>query len=147
MASTMTLAEKVYAVATAGEDMVTVVQEACDQRPEPDRRLGDFEDALRAWGLFFGVAVGLARTEEPCESLGSVAARAFPAACEAFDRHCGGFPKRPQHDDLVEAVLRGWLGEDRGALHNTAPRLADAIVRLGNSIGWPETGPEAVAWG
>jgi hypothetical protein len=145
MASKMTLAAKVYAVVTAKEDMVTVVQEACGQRPEPDRRLGNYEDALRGWGLLFGVAVGLARAEEPCESLGSVASRAFPAACEAFDRYFGEFAERPQHDALVDAVLRGWVHADRRALRHNAPSLADAIVQLGNSIGWPASGPEAMA--
>lgn len=50
----------------------------------------DFAHAMRAWGCIYGMAFGLARNEEPCESTESVAQRAYDAAWPVFVEFNGG---------------------------------------------------------
>lgn len=50
------------------------------QRPPLDRPLSDVEEDCRDWGFALGLAVGMARAEEPYESLESVLGRAVRAA-------------------------------------------------------------------
>ena len=145
--NSLTLAKKVYNVLTTNDfaDSVTGVR---DSRPECSG-LGEFESDLLDWGTAYGIAVGLARTEEACESIDSVADRAFEAASELFSsREWGSFHVRPQRDELVEAVLRAWKRNGRRNIDiedATAIEFDSAIVQLGNAIGWPSDDPVAVA--
>lgn len=89
----MTLLEKLQGV-MHGDDACSALIEPAWSRPLPDaihaRALTDFESDLRDWGMLYGVAFGLARTEEPCEPADSVARRAFEAAEIVFDKYNGG---------------------------------------------------------
>lgn len=77
----MTLAEKIQAVAVTESSRV-------DRYVEPPFGLSGADSNARAdvadWILYYGMAIGLARTEEPCEALESVARRARAAANKAF---------------------------------------------------------------
>ncbi len=76
--------------------------------PLPDAALGLFgnvefterERDLLDWGAVVGLAFGLARMEDPCESLESVGSRALDAALGAYEGY-GEVPYR----------LRGEAGE------------------------------------
>jgi hypothetical protein len=71
--------------------------------PLPDAALGLFSSAdveltererdLLDWGAVVGLAFGLARMEDPCESLESVSARALDAALGAYEGY-GEVPHR-----------------------------------------------------
>lgn len=56
--------------------------------------VSDFEADMRAWGCVYGIAFGLARSEEPCEPIESVSRRAYEAAWPAYVAYAGGFEPR-----------------------------------------------------
>jgi hypothetical protein len=127
----MTLAEKVLATLRAGDCYPLQDGAALPPQADTERDLSEFELDLGDWKMTYGIAVGLARTEEPCEPIQSVAERAREAAMAAFDeQHNGEFAGRPLASELVEAVLRAHQQGDETALDTT-------LVRLGNSLGWP----------
>jgi len=87
-----TLTEKLQGV-MHGDDARAALLETLQSYPGSGigrRSLTDLEHELRNWGMFYGVAFGLARTEEPCEPADSVAERAFEAAKLAFEGFHGG---------------------------------------------------------
>ena len=90
MSATMNLAEKVLAVVGADEFSDPIARAVGSQPANHNGQLSWFEVDLRDWGLFYGIAVGLARTEEPCEPIKSVADRALEAATDAFGRYTAG---------------------------------------------------------
>ncbi len=103
MAIEMTLAERVLALVRDPSDAVLTEsgrQPVC----AGDEFLSEYELDLREWGVFYGLAVGLARLEEPCESTGRVARRALVAAQEAFAEYSDGFHRRPPFRDEREAA-------------------------------------------
>jgi hypothetical protein len=75
--TTMTLNEKVEAVASAESSVIDRFSTPPFDGPKVD---------TRDWHLYFGIAVGLARTDEPCEPISEVGARARKAANETFSR-------------------------------------------------------------
>jgi hypothetical protein len=77
MAVDMSLSEKVRSVAGAESSLM-------DRHGEPPFAASEFTADARDWLLYFGMAAGLARTEEPCESIDDVAQRARGAANEVF---------------------------------------------------------------
>jgi len=83
MAVEMTLAEKLGAVMRAEEFYNPVDKGAALPFGLPGKR-SDLEIDARDWTMYYGIAVGLARTEEPCEPIQSVVVRARTAACEVF---------------------------------------------------------------
>lgn len=91
----------------------------------------DFEDSLRVWGCVYGIAFGLARTEEPCESAESVANRAFEAAWPVFTEYTGGF-KVPDTDTAIEqladAYQRAGLTSSPDALPRTLCEAIEAVL-------------------
>ena len=128
----MTLQEKVRAILRnddTGDGLIGVAGK------RPGIQLTEFELDLRDWGIIYGIAFGLARTEEPCESIESVARRAFEAARTVHIEWGGEISKRPDRDELVSAVLRAYrkAGES-GELH-VPEYLDDAIVDLNNKAG------------
>lgn len=83
MQVTMTLAEKVGAVTSAESSLVDRFANTPFQVPGGRTQISlDRQD----WILYYGVAVGLARSEEACEPTESLAQRARAAANEAFMR-------------------------------------------------------------
>ena len=83
-APAMSLAEKTESVAFGWPDTppsIEALWETCKQIPENDH--GD-------WGLTLGIAIGIARSENPFESIESVVNRALPAAAYAFGEYTGG---------------------------------------------------------
>jgi hypothetical protein len=84
----MTLAEKVYAIigyeAASGHSMPIECVWKVPVRPHAkgSENYGD-------WAFAFGVACGIARGEDPFESMESVIERAEPAARDAFLRYSG----------------------------------------------------------
>jgi hypothetical protein len=58
--------------------------------------LTEYEYDLREWGALVGLAFGLARTEEPCESLQSVGKRTAEAALAVHLRRRDHEITRPQ---------------------------------------------------
>jgi hypothetical protein len=79
----MSLADKVAAVMDA-EDFQNPVARAADPAFGSTGTRSQFELDVSYWGLLNGIAVVLARTEEPCEPIRSVVKRARAAACEVF---------------------------------------------------------------
>ncbi len=79
------LADKVYAVigAEAPSGYTSPMEAFWSSR----RELVD--DAREDFGLALGVALGIARGEEPFESMDAVTKRAVAAATEAFERYAG----------------------------------------------------------
>jgi hypothetical protein len=55
----------------------------------PGLPLSELQCDLRDWGLYFGVAYGIARSEDPYEPNGRVAARAYDAAAAFLARQIG----------------------------------------------------------
>lgn len=130
MATTMTLAEKVWSIITVEDDESV----RAGLRALPDvGRLNDFERDLRDWGMVYGVALGLARAEDMWEPLESVTARAREAAVETFLQWSGDFPAPIRSiDPLVDDVLLAHEYDEEGD-----HRLQDAVIALGNRLGWP----------
>lgn len=85
MAVEMTLAEKVHAVMGA-EDFRNPVDRSAKLPFELPSNWSTLQIDAQDWLLYYGVAVGLARTEEPCEPIFSVVERARGAANETFSR-------------------------------------------------------------
>lgn len=85
---TMSLQEKVRAIVTqeGGAPFEAVAQ----QPGKFDFHATDLEAAMCAWGCVYGIAFGLARSEEPCEPHTSVASRAYEAAWPVFAEFNGG---------------------------------------------------------
>jgi hypothetical protein len=83
MAVEMALAEKLADVFNSYDDCgsAAVIGRGCagpvDGGISPDTQ---WELDLRDWGVVYGLAVGIARCEEPFESIQSVTARALEAA-------------------------------------------------------------------
>lgn len=111
----------------------------CHQQPHmfSGQYLGEYEQSLRAWGLMFGIAFGIARCEDPWESVESVAARAYEAAWPKFlEFTAGGFEER-QANEAAREVVKVY----RAGITNptTAPpmtdELATAIEALGSEVG------------
>ncbi len=107
MAVEITLAEKVAGIMRAGDGHSRSVIDRCSDLPFslPSRATGprpEIELDASDWQLYYGIAVGLARTEEPCELTESVAERARAAACKAFLDLNWGSPAA----DSVRAALR-----------------------------------------
>jgi hypothetical protein len=82
-ASVMTLADKTNSVAFGTPDTppgILALWRICDKMRQDDHA---------EWGLTLGIAIGIARSENPFESIESVVDRAVPAAEEAFGRYAG----------------------------------------------------------
>lgn len=136
--ATMTLAEKVYSVVAA--EGINYIDDRL--RVLPGGRLGEFEQDLRDWGMVYGVALGIARTEDLWESLESVSERAQAAALEAFKRLSGEFEEPMRSiDPLVDEVLIAYEVDKPGEYRE----LRDAVCKLGNRVGWPTRDEKAAA--
>ncbi|MGI8946304.1 MAG: hypothetical protein ACR2GL_08720, partial [Thermoleophilaceae bacterium] len=81
---TMSLQEKVRAIIRHDDTGQGPISAAGRQPCRHDYLATDLEAGMRAWGCIYGIAFGLARSEEPCESIESVADRAYEAAWPAF---------------------------------------------------------------
>lgn len=88
----MSLAEKVSSI-ISGVEHFGPYEGALDIPGYEGGPLTDFEARLLAWGLFLGVAVGIARHDEPCESTESVVRRAYPAAAAGALHFSGPFER------------------------------------------------------
>lgn len=82
--TTMTLHEKVRVIIMTDDTGEGPVSTAGNQPGAHDFHATDCEAAMRAWGCIYGIAFGLGRSEEPCESIESVAERAYEAAWPVF---------------------------------------------------------------
>ncbi len=90
----MTLAQKVRAVLArddTGEGPVALVEKKLGPGPHPDRDLD-----IGAWGVTYGIAFGVARTENPFESDEEVGKRAMEAAWPLFIEFNGPIPPGPR---------------------------------------------------
>jgi len=87
---TMSLEEKVRAIITQADTGEGPVGTAGRQPCRHGYMATDLEAGMRAWGCVYGIAFGLARSEEPCEPIESVAERAYEAAWPAFLAFNGG---------------------------------------------------------
>ena len=56
----------------------------------------DDPSAGRDWAMMFGIACGIARTEDPWESMDDVIGRALEATNEAYERFHGSGAPRPR---------------------------------------------------
>lgn len=130
--ATMTLQEKVHAIVFAGDNVS--LYETADKQPGGQVQLNEFEMDLRDWGTVFGVAVGLARTEEPCESLESVAQRALEAAWPVWLESNSGF-KKADRDELVTAVVKAYRKAAESGKLSVPEYLEDALAELHNKAG------------
>lgn len=94
----MTLVDRVEAIIDASTDMGRgELYNVVSARPEriEGEGLTTYELDLRDWGALVGLAYGIARTEEACESLQSVGARALAVAEAVWDRRLEGNLDRP----------------------------------------------------
>ncbi len=83
--TTMSLHEKVRAIIITSDDTGEGPVATAGNQPAVHGFFAtDCEAAMRAWGCVYGIAFGLARSEEPCESIESVAERAHEAAWPVF---------------------------------------------------------------
>lgn len=132
---TMTLHEKVRAVFMTDTVSDAALNGAHAQPAAADLHpLSQWELDLRDWGAVYGVAFGIARTEEPFESIESVAARALNAARTVYAEWGGGtFAPRNAGDvpDAARAVLRAYM--DDGPKWTES--LARAIDELSEAVG------------
>lgn len=83
---TMSLGEKVRAILMQDDTGKGPISR-CGERPAwvgERLPLTETEMDLRDWGCVYGIAFGLARSEEPCEPLEQVAERALDAAWLAY---------------------------------------------------------------
>jgi len=64
----------------------------------------DCEAEMRVWGCVYGIAFGLARSEEPCEPIKAVGERAYLAAWPVFQEYNRG---KIDVSDAVRAVYHG----------------------------------------
>ena len=83
----MTLAEKVYAV--IGFEPAPGHRAPIEELWTSIRRHSSSHSDLADWGFTFGVAVAIARSEDPFGSMDSVVERALIAAAEAHKRYTG----------------------------------------------------------
>jgi hypothetical protein len=103
----MTLTEKVYVLLSreTGHDLPGPVGAVGRFPNHPEGEcLTSFEQDCRDWGLAFGIAYGIARSEDAFESEDAVAARALVAARDAFGRWGGGdiFTTEAYDEDRAE---------------------------------------------
>lgn len=96
----MTLEEKVRSV---------LFDEGSD-RPHRglDWNMSDFECGLESRGIVYGLALGIARPDDPCESMQSVAARAAEALDVVFEEFNSGPLVSPDRDELFDQLEREW---------------------------------------
>lgn len=136
---TMSLEAKLRAV-LAVDDTGDGPTSVCSKRPGwHNLTLSNFEMDLRDWGMYFGIAFGIARGEEPFEAAESVAIRAAEAAWPIFCELNGGFSRgRPDRDARIAEVTRAYESAHRGA-REPEPRITRelglAIERLANEEG------------
>lgn len=95
-ADSLTLADRTYATAfperasgqtTPLDALSQTVESAIVQHPIRAGRVVVADAA--EWGLTLGVAIAIARSEDPYEPLVRVVERALPAAAEAYERYAG----------------------------------------------------------
>lgn len=118
-ATTTTLAEQTRKAFGGDDDTAreAIIRAAETYPPEQDGtpvKLSRFESDLRDWGLIFGLAVAVARAEDPFESWASVTARATEAAKTVFASWTGEFTPFPNRDVLarnVAAAYGAWEDE------------------------------------
>ncbi len=118
----MTLDEKVHTVLVDERGPI----EGCAEGVP--NGLSEFEADLLDWGCAYGIAFGLARAEEPCESNESVAKRALDAAKVAHGRY-GSIHER--RDGLEEA--RRVVGAF--AHHGATREMHDVLCDLQRAVG------------
>lgn len=78
-----TIAEKIYAILQRDDDGNGFIGTA-HGLPEVERRFTPVELDLIDWGAVYGLAFGIARSENPWESIEEVAARAYAEAWPLF---------------------------------------------------------------
>ncbi|MEA2297301.1 MAG: hypothetical protein QOF77_237 [Solirubrobacteraceae bacterium] len=145
---------------TTGVALAEKVKGQISPRDTPDRRLlldalhshpagatlSEFELDLRDWGMLVGLGHGIARSEDPFESLESVAARALAAATLVHEE-AGREVVRPAAP--AEEIVRIRRAYDRfrqvvGSTGARAAELDEAIETLDSAIreasGRPGTG-------
>ncbi len=143
------LAERVHA-AMAAEDSSALDHGGTYPTKPDEAYLSTFELDCREWGIMYGFAYGIARGEDPYESVQSVGERALEAATEAWKRYgnddvltgaaywksrAGDRPK-----DLAEAikplmdVYEGLYGS-RGQKPDLPQELMDALDKLARESG------------
>ncbi len=134
MAEQMTLEEKLTAILMVDDTGRGPVGRCSAEPASYNSKLSEFEGDLRDWGLVYGMAFGLARMEEPCESMESVADRALIAARAAYKRYGGEISERHEPGPLVAAVLRAY---DEVEPMPSPRKLDDALHALLNGMGVP----------
>ncbi len=126
----MTLEEKVYEMLVRDEGVGTESTVGRCQEWAPGG-LSEFEMDLLDWGCAFGIAFGLARAEEPCESNVSVGQRALEAARAAHVRYAHGISERK--DGLEEARRVVAVFHEYGAPREIHDALCDLQCAVGSA--------------
>lgn len=111
---TMTTLEEKVRGALSGDDTGSgpISQAAKWPVGRPEATTSELD--LRDWGVYYGVAFGIARGEDPYEPRDSVAARALEAAQRVY-REYGGFVSSPfdLNEDGDLALLERRIAEAR----------------------------------
>ncbi len=83
------------------------------------------------WGALYGLAFGIARAQDPFETIEQVAERAGRVAREVYDDRYGAL-ERPKVDPIVRAVVREYVKTDlpSGPLYKALHDLAEVVGSL-----------------
>lgn len=130
-ATVATISERIRALLSL-DDMGEGPVGVCGKHPR-GIHLSEFERDLMEWGLVYGMAFAMARSEDPWETIESVAARAFMPALAAYTDWSGDMAK-PDRNELVSAVISAY-GRQPSGRQEMSEELEDALVRLYNGSG------------
>jgi hypothetical protein len=121
-----------------------LVLERCEREPHAGlSRATKRESDMRAWGMTFGVAVGLLLADDPDGDLDTIAEDALDGARAAFGRWSGSINRRqafsPAIDEALAAYERLDIECERALMDNeSGRRFKDKMQGLIETIGMPE---------
>lgn len=103
---TMTLEQQVFAVLSGSVGTWGSVSGGALEKVPEGRELEEFDHDLLDWGVAYGIALGIARMDDPCEPIESVVWRAKKAAWKAYVLYGHGFNCAPTYPtDELKALM------------------------------------------
>lgn len=105
---TMTLEQKLRAILRQDDTGRGPIGRAATYPSRDVFQATTFELDIRDWGVYYGMAFGIARGEDPFEPQEDVALRALEAANSVF-REFGGFNVPRDRDDALKELQAEWM--------------------------------------